>query len=278
MAQARTASLDTNLIRQQVAPFADVEGKPPFTSPVTYPTNGDEFPVRLAVLADMLADESLPIKCVSLNAVGGYDTHSDEVTTLATNLGQTVESVVAFQRDLEARGLDDRVVIQLWSEFGRRPQENGSGTDHGAAGVSFLIGSRVRGKMVGEFPGLTKLDENENLDQHLRLPGGVLGPAGAVDGGRSRPRDPRCRHRPARAGHLRHGPTADRMTAPQRSAAASMAGCGCVRCWPPWRSRGWNPGRPWTAPGRPARTARAASPRRARGRTRAAGTHHAAGT
>ena len=163
MAQARTASLDTNLIRQQVAPFADVEGKPPFTSPVTYPTSGDEFPVRLAVLADMLADESLPIKCVSLNAVGGYDTHSDEVTTLATNLGQTVESVVAFQRDLEARGLDDRVVIQLWSEFGRRPQENGSGTDHGAAGVSFLIGSRVRGKMVGEFPGLTKLDENENL-------------------------------------------------------------------------------------------------------------------
>ena len=163
MAQARTASLDTNLIRQQVAPFADVEGKPPFTSPVTYPTNGEEFPKRLAVLADMLADESLPIKCVSLNAVGGYDTHSDEVETLATNLGQTVESVVAFQRDLEARGLDDRVVIQLWSEFGRRPQENGSGTDHGAAGVGFLIGSRVRGKMVGEFPGLTKLDENENL-------------------------------------------------------------------------------------------------------------------
>ena len=54
-------------------------------------------------------------------------------------------------------------MIQLWSEFGRRPQENGSGTDHGAAGVAFLIGSRVRGKMVGEFPGLTKLDENENL-------------------------------------------------------------------------------------------------------------------
>jgi len=163
LAQARTASLDTNIIRQQVAPFADVEGKPPFTSPVTYPTTGDEFPVRLAVLADMLADETLPIKCVSLTAVGSYDTHSDEATTLSTNLGQSVESIVAFQRDLEARGLDDRVVIQMWSEFGRRPQENGSGTDHGAGGVAFLIGSRVRGRMVGEFPGLTKLDENENL-------------------------------------------------------------------------------------------------------------------
>ena len=65
----------------------------------------------------------LPIRCVSLNAVGGYDTHSDEVTTLTTNLGQTVESVLAFQRDLEARGLADRVLVQLWSEFGRRPRK-----------------------------------------------------------------------------------------------------------------------------------------------------------
>jgi uncharacterized protein (DUF1501 family) len=162
-AQARGAALDTQIIRGQVAPLAEQEGKPGFTSPVTYPTSGGEFPQRLAVLAAMLDDQELPIKCVSLSAVGSYDTHSDEVETLATNLGETVESVLAFQRDLEARRLDDRVVIQLWSEFGRRPQENGSGTDHGAAGVSFLIGSRVKGEMVGGFPGLSKLDPNENL-------------------------------------------------------------------------------------------------------------------
>jgi uncharacterized protein (DUF1501 family) len=100
---------------------------------------------------------------VSLNAVGGYDTHSDEAATLSSNLGETIESVVAFQRDLEARKLDGRVLVQLWSEFGRRPRENGSGTDHGAAGVAFVIGSRVKGKMVGEFPGLTKLDANDNV-------------------------------------------------------------------------------------------------------------------
>ena len=111
----------------------------------------------------MIADPSLPIKCVSLNAVGSYDTHSDESNTLSTNLSETIESVVAFQRDLEARKLDGRVLIQLWSEFGRRPRENGSGTDHGAAGVAFLIGTRVKGKMVGEFPGLGKLDPNENV-------------------------------------------------------------------------------------------------------------------
>jgi len=161
-AQARAASLDTSIILDQLAPYVGKEGKPGYTSPVTYPTSGGQFPERLAALAAMLAG-GLPIKCASLNAVGGYDTHSDEANTLSTNLGQTVESVLAFQRDLEARKLADRVLIQLWSEFGRRPQENGSGTDHGAAGAAFLIGTRVAGKMVGEFPGLSKLDENENL-------------------------------------------------------------------------------------------------------------------
>lgn len=161
-AQARNASLDTSIVLNQMAPFVGPEGKPTYTSPVTYPTAGGEFPERLAALAAMLA-AGLPIRCVSLNAVGGYDTHSDEANTLKTNLGQTVESVLAFQRDLEARGLADRVLIQLWSEFGRRPEENGSGTDHGAAGIAFLIGTRVAGTMVGEFPGLGQLDENENL-------------------------------------------------------------------------------------------------------------------
>ena len=162
-AQARTASLDTNIVRTQVAPFVDKEGKPTYTSPVTYPTGGEEqFPQRLAALAAMLG-AGMPITCASLTAVGSYDTHSDEQATLATNLGQTVQSVLAFQRDLEARKLDGRVLIELWSEFGRRPQENGSGTDHGAAGVAFLIGTRAAGKMIGEFPGLEKLDENENV-------------------------------------------------------------------------------------------------------------------
>jgi uncharacterized protein (DUF1501 family) len=163
MAQARNASLDTSLIRTQIAPFGEHEGKPGFTSPVPYPTGGGEFPRRLAVLAAMLATEALPIKCVSLSAVGSYDTHSDEAETLSTNLGETIDAVLAFQRDLEARKIDDHVIVQLWSEFGRRPEENGSGTDHGAAGLAFLIGSALKGEMVGEFPGLSKLDANENL-------------------------------------------------------------------------------------------------------------------
>jgi uncharacterized protein (DUF1501 family) len=159
-AQARAASYDTDLVLNKMAAFVKSEKESGDKSTVTYPSG--DFAERLAVLAAMLHME-MPIKCASLNAVGSYDTHSDEAGTLATNLAQTVAAVVAFQRDLEARGLDQRVLIQLWSEFGRRPRENGSGTDHGAGGNAFLIGSRASGKMVGEFPGLTNLDENENV-------------------------------------------------------------------------------------------------------------------
>jgi uncharacterized protein (DUF1501 family) len=93
-----------------------------------------------------------------------YDTHDDQPEALADGLTLTAESLLAFQRDLEARGLADRVLVHVWSEFGRRAQENGSnGTDHGAAGVGFLVGTRVTGTMIGEYPGLAKLDANGNL-------------------------------------------------------------------------------------------------------------------
>jgi uncharacterized protein (DUF1501 family) len=161
-AQARSASLDTSIVLNQMTAFLAAQSGSTYKPTVPYPTAGGEFPTRLAALAAMLGS-GLPIKCASLSAVGSYDTHSDEKETLSTNLGETVQSVLAFQRDLEQRGLADRVLIQLWSEFGRRPQENGSGTDHGAAGLAFLIGNQAAGKMIGEFPGLSKLDENENL-------------------------------------------------------------------------------------------------------------------
>jgi len=159
-AQARNASYDTGLVLDRMASFVKSEEETGDKSTVTYPAG--DFPERLAALAAMLNAE-MPIKCASLNAVGSYDTHSGEAGTLSTNLEQTVTALVAFQRDLEARKLDQRVLIQLWSEFGRRPRENGSGTDHGAGGAAFLIGTRAAGKMVGEFPGLTKLDVNENV-------------------------------------------------------------------------------------------------------------------
>jgi uncharacterized protein (DUF1501 family) len=53
--------------------------------------------------------------------------------------------------------------VHVWSEFGRRPQENAGGTDHGAAGAGFVMGSRASGQLVGGFPGLAQLDNRSNL-------------------------------------------------------------------------------------------------------------------
>jgi uncharacterized protein (DUF1501 family) len=112
----------------------------------------------------MIAD-GLPIRVATLTAPGQYDTHAAQTNPLQQGLQLTADSLLAFQRDLEARGIADRVLVHVWSEFGRRAKENGSaGTDHGSGGIGFLLGSRVRGKMIGEFPGVTGgLDELGNL-------------------------------------------------------------------------------------------------------------------
>ena len=90
-------------------------------------------------------------------------------TTSPKGLKTTADSLLAFQRDLEARGLADRVLVQVWSEFGRRGEENGSdGTDHGAAGAGFLIGTRARGQMIGEFPGLAEPRRGRQPARHRR--------------------------------------------------------------------------------------------------------------
>ncbi|MEZ5154915.1 MAG: DUF1501 domain-containing protein [Solirubrobacterales bacterium] len=132
------------------------------TSPVPYPDTG-HFPESLAGLAAML-DAGLPIRVAAVGAPGGYDTHDEQAEDLAGYLAETCDGLLAFQRDLEARGIDDRVLTLVWSEFGRRPEENGSaGTDHGAGGSAFVIGSGARGRMIGEWPGLKTLDEDDNL-------------------------------------------------------------------------------------------------------------------
>jgi uncharacterized protein (DUF1501 family) len=161
--QATRAARQTSQLYRQLAPFRSKDGKEQgFGSPVPYPRDSD-FGRRLAGLAAMLA-AGLPLRCVALTAPGGYDTHDDQPSELAEGLGATADALLAFQRDLEARELADRVLVHVWSEFGRRAQENASsGTDHGAAGAGFLIGTRAAGTMIGEFPGLGTLDRDGNL-------------------------------------------------------------------------------------------------------------------
>jgi uncharacterized protein (DUF1501 family) len=143
-------------VRRRLLPFSEGE----ITSPVTYP-NG-YFADNLAALAALL-DAGLPIRCVALNAPSSYDTHEGQANVLNDGLLETSDSLLAFQQDLEARNLAGRVITLVWSEFGRRPEQNASdGTDHGAAGIGFVIGTQVRGQMIGSYPGLNQLDEDEN--------------------------------------------------------------------------------------------------------------------
>ncbi len=155
LGQARQAQANAAILRSQLASLPADPGA------VAYPSGG--IGNRLKSLARMLG-AGLPIRCATMDASGGYDTHSGQAAPFANGLKATCDALAAFQADLEARGLADRVLVHLWSEFGRRPEENGSaGTDHGAAGVGFLVGTRAAGTMIGEFPGLATLDPQGNV-------------------------------------------------------------------------------------------------------------------
>lgn len=169
--QVASAASEVGIVRRALKPWSGAgggsgsNGNPgaAYRSSVVYPAStSDDLPARLAGLAAMIA-AGVPLRCVALTTDVQFDTHSSQASTFATGVKLVSDSLAAFQADIEARGVADRVLVHVWSEFGRRAQENGSdGTDHGAAGVSLLIGSRVNGGMIGEFPALERLDVNGN--------------------------------------------------------------------------------------------------------------------
>ncbi len=138
---------------------------------------------------------------VRVLAVGesGFDTHADQQavsdgTPVHEGLWITVaEAVSAFSADVKGHGFGDKVVVLIFTEFGRRPQENNdNGTDHGFAGPVFAIGDAVKGGVYGDYSDLREpylvLDENLDvkldfrtvyatlLSRHLGIdPGPILG-------------------------------------------------------------------------------------------------------
>ena len=83
---------------------------------------------------------------------GSFDTHAAQATTHAQLWTDVSEAIADFWDDLREHDADDNVVMFLFSEFGRRVRDNGSGTDHGAAGVAFAIGPKVNGGFYSEYP------------------------------------------------------------------------------------------------------------------------------
>ncbi len=94
--------------------------------------------------------------------VGGFDTHANQVTTHGQVLGSVATAIAAFHKDLDAKGLGEKVTVMCFSEFGRRVKENYSrGTDHGAAGPMFVSGGGVKGGLYGAYPSLADLDDGD---------------------------------------------------------------------------------------------------------------------
>ncbi|MCH8107735.1 MAG: DUF1501 domain-containing protein [Chloroflexi bacterium] len=95
-----------------------------------------------------------------------FDTHAGEMAAHPGLWKDISEGVSAFFEDLHAHGQGDNVLMYMFTEFGRRVRDNGSGTDHGAAGAAFVIGDMVKGGMYGEYPSA----KPEDLEQGDLVP------------------------------------------------------------------------------------------------------------
>ena len=83
---------------------------------------------------------------------GDYDTHSRQEMTHEQDMVELSRAIVDFFQDLEEHDAADNVLMLVWTEFGRRLADNGSGTDHGSGGGAFLIGNMVSGGDVRRVP------------------------------------------------------------------------------------------------------------------------------
>ena len=95
---------------------------------------------------------------VFYTSYGPFDTHFNQSGSHAKLWIDVSEAVDGFFADLREHDAGENVVMMVFSEFGRRVRDNGTGTDHGAAGVAFAIGDRVKGGMYGAYPSLKPED------------------------------------------------------------------------------------------------------------------------
>lgn len=148
--QANKSALDAmSILSKQLSKFSPKQ---------TY--GDDNFGKGFKQIAQLIG--ASPTTRVVYFSAGGFDTHSRQLDTHAKLLENFSGAVTSFQREMEALGKADKVVVLVFSEFGRRVSENASqGTDHGAAAPMFLIGSKVKGGIHGSKPDLTDLQDGD---------------------------------------------------------------------------------------------------------------------
>jgi uncharacterized protein (DUF1501 family) len=104
---------------------------------------------------------------------GGYDTHATQLAVHPRLLTELSGAIADFYQDLEEHDAADEVVMLVFTEFGRRIKDNGSGTDHGSGGGAYFIGTRVQGGLYGQYPSLDPSQwlNGEDLQHHIDFRG-----------------------------------------------------------------------------------------------------------
>ena len=98
---------------------------------------------------------------VFYTAHGPFDTHFNQPPMHARLWTEVSGAIRDFFDDLHEHDAGDNVIMMIFTEFGRRVRDNGTGTDHGAGGGAFIIGDQVKGGMYGAYPSLKPEDLNQ---------------------------------------------------------------------------------------------------------------------
>ena len=131
-----------------------------YRTPVDYGRNSLDLPKVAACI-----EAGLPTRIYHVSyRNNAFDTHVQQVNLHRRILACTADAINGFIRDLERMGEADRVLVLVYSEFGRRVAENVNlGTDHGSANTMFLAGKPVIPGHYGTPPSLTELVDGGNL-------------------------------------------------------------------------------------------------------------------
>ena len=98
---------------------------------------------------------------VYYTSLSGFDTHDNQLGLHKKHLSELNDAVYSFYRDLKKANQLQQVTVIIFSEFGRRVKDNGRGTDHGTAAPMFVIGGNNKGKVMGQNPDLSDLDNGD---------------------------------------------------------------------------------------------------------------------
>jgi uncharacterized protein (DUF1501 family) len=114
----------------------------------------------LLTTAAGLIDLQLGTRIIVVSGTG-FDTHANQADHHADLLTDLGKAITSFLDHLDKKGRAEEVLVVTTSEFGRRVEENGSGTDHGNGNVHLLAGSMVRGAQVVGQADLAALDHGD---------------------------------------------------------------------------------------------------------------------